>query len=97
MELNHQILEIWIINMNSFVARLIILIMILVVGASCSTLTTGSAVKAGFESEEESWLSRKIPGVKALSNMIPPPTDARLKWDQYNKDKQKDPSKVDGF
>lgn len=83
--------------MKLFVARFAVLVMVTVLGTSCSTLSTSNAVKASFDTEEESWLSRKIPGVKALSNMIPPPTDARLKWDQYNKNKQKDTTKIDEF
>lgn len=83
--------------MKLFVAKLVVLTMVTVMGASCSSLKMGSAVKAGFDSEEESWLERKIPGVKSLSNMIPPPSEARLKWDQYNKNKTKDASKADEF
>ena len=36
--------------------------------------------------DEESWASRYIPGVRAVSKFIPPPSDARKKWDdRYNK------------
>ncbi len=95
MDIYHQHLEIQVFNMKLFVARFLVLIVFLALAASCSTLNSGNAVKANFESEEESWLSRKVPGFKSLSNMIPPPTDARLKWDQYNSNKQKDASKAD--
>jgi hypothetical protein len=52
---------------------------------SCSSLRLGSPVKAGFEAEEEGWASRNIPGVKKLSELIPPPTEARQKWDERQK------------
>jgi uncharacterized protein YunC (DUF1805 family) len=97
MDIYHQHLEIQVLNMKLFVARLMMLLILTAMVASCSSLNIGSAVKAGFDSEEESWLAKKIPGVKTLSNMIPPPTEARLKWDQYNNNKQKDASKSDEF
>lgn len=53
---------------------------------SCSALGPGKAVKAGFElQEEEGWASKYIPGVRAVSKFIPPPTDARLEWDKRQK------------
>ena len=30
---------------------------------------------------------RYIPGLKAISDFIPPPNEARLKWDEENKKK----------
>lgn len=56
---------------------------------SCTTLRAGAPVKAGFEAEEPGWALRHIPGLKALSNLIPPPTDARLKWDEWQKGKNR--------
>lgn len=52
---------------------------------SCSGLRLGSPVKAGFEAEEEGWATRNIPGVKKLSELIPPPNEARQKWDERKK------------
>ncbi|MBI5252114.1 MAG: hypothetical protein HY912_21680 [Desulfomonile tiedjei] len=52
---------------------------------SCSSLRLGSPVKAGFEADEEGWASRNIPGVKKLSDLIPPPNEARQKWDDQRK------------
>lgn len=55
----------------------------LVCASACSSLRSGNAVKASFETEEtEGWLARKVPGIKTLSNIIPPPNENRLKWDQ---------------
>jgi hypothetical protein len=63
--------------------------------SSCSTLRSGSAVKAGydadkpvFDAEEGGWAYRNIPGVKALSNFVPPPNEARTKWDEWQKKRQ---------
>ncbi len=98
MDVCHQHLEIQVLIMKMFVARLVMIMAIAVLGSSCSTLTASTAMKASYDTEEDSWLSRKIPGVKSLSNMIPPPTDARLKWDQYNdKNKKPDTAKSDEF
>jgi hypothetical protein len=33
----------------------------------------------------EGWASKYIPGWKKLSGILPPPTDARRKWDQWQK------------
>ncbi len=58
---------------------------------SCTALGPGKAVKAGFElQEEEGWASRYIPGVRAISKFVPPPTEARLEWDKRMK-RQTDP------
>lgn len=58
---------------------------------SCSGLRSGNtAVKASYEAEEnEGWMKRKIPGLKTLSDLVPPPNEARIKWDQRNR-KQSD-------
>ncbi|MEW6349652.1 MAG: hypothetical protein AB1646_11370 [Thermodesulfobacteriota bacterium] len=34
---------------------------------------------------QASWASRHIPGWRALTAYLPPPTDARMKWDEYYK------------
>lgn len=64
-------------------------IAILPLVTSCTTIRAGSPVKAGFEAEEPSWALRYIPGLKTLSDLIPPPTEARMKWDEWQKDKNK--------
>ncbi|MGO9568334.1 MAG: hypothetical protein ACLP5H_12405 [Desulfomonilaceae bacterium] len=63
--------------------------------SSCSTLRSGNPVKAGydvekpaFDAEEGGWVYRNVPGVKALSNLVPPPSEARTKWDEWQKKKQ---------
>lgn len=58
---------------------------------SCSGLRGGNpAVKAAYEAEDdEGWAKRNIPGLKTLSDLIPPPNEARIKWDQRNR-KQSD-------
>lgn len=54
--------------------------------SSCATTGTADFIKAGFEEEEpEGWASRYIPGVKTLSKLIPPPSEARIKWDEQQK------------
>jgi hypothetical protein len=62
--------------------------------SSCSTLRSGNPVKAGyapekpaFDVEEGGWAYRNIPGVKALSDFVPPPNEARTKWDESQKKK----------
>lgn len=95
MDIYHQHPEMQVFIMKLFVARFAVLMMIAVLGSSCSTLTASSAVKASFDSEEDSWLAKKIPAVKSLSNMIPPPSEARLKWDQYNQGKRNENSKAE--
>jgi hypothetical protein len=52
---------------------------------SCSTTQVGTPVKAGYEVEKPSWPMRYIPGLKAVSDFIPPPNEARLKWDEAQK------------
>jgi hypothetical protein len=52
---------------------------------SCSTMRVGAPVKAGYEVEEPSWALRYIPGLKAVSDFIPPPNEARMKWDEAQK------------
>lgn len=54
---------------------------------SCSTLQVGAPVKAGYEVETPSWPMRYIPGLKAISDFIPPPNEARQKWDEAQKRK----------
>jgi len=55
----------------------------------------GSPVKAGYDSkkaaldaEEEGWASRNIPGIRSLSKFVPPPNEARTKWDEWQKKRQ---------
>jgi hypothetical protein len=64
--------------------------------SSCSSLGPGTAVKAGFSNTagpsdrraampdpDEGWAERYIPGWKKLNDSLPPPTEARTKWDQW--------------
>jgi hypothetical protein len=67
-----------------FVAAMMALILL----SSCSTLRVGAPVKAGYEVEEPSWALRYIPGLKAVSDLIPPPNEARMKWDEAQKKKE---------
>jgi hypothetical protein len=67
-----------------------ILSLVAVVGlfllASCSTVKWAVPAGAGTDMDDESWASQYIPGVRALSNFVPPPTEARIQWDeQYKK------------
>ncbi len=61
-------------------------VMVLFLLASCSAVKWAVPAGAGADMDEESWASRYIPGVRAASNFIPPPTEARIRWDErYNK------------
>jgi hypothetical protein len=80
--------------MKSIPAFSLAIILSLTLLASCSTLRSGIPVKAGYDTEkaglnsdEEGWASRNIPGMRALSNFIPPPNEARTKWDDWQKKK----------
>jgi hypothetical protein len=80
--------------MKSISALCLSIILSLLLLASCTTLRSGIPVKAGFDAEkpgfdidDEGWASRNIPGVRALSNLIPPPNEARTKWDDWQKKK----------
>lgn len=47
-----------------------------------------SAAEAGSGPPAPSWAARYIPGWKWISDAIPPPTDARIKWDErYNRNR----------
>ena len=63
---------------------------------SCTHLRSGTAVKAGFDADsppgavgldslapKESWASRHVPGWKAVQRLLPPPTEARRKWEDH--------------
>ncbi len=72
------------------------IILSLILLASCSTLRSAIPVKAGYDTEkagfdadEQGWASRHIPGVRALSNFVPPPNEARTKWDEWQKKKDR--------
>lgn len=53
---------------------------------SCTGLRLGNPVKASYEREaEDGWILKYIPGLKALSNIVPPPSDARKEWDERQK------------
>ncbi len=61
---------------------------------SCSTLRSGNPVKAGYEADnKQGWASKYIPGVKSVSQFIPPPSDARNNWDRWY-EKRKEPWKT---
>ena len=61
-------------------------LMVLTFTTSCSSLRSGNAVKVAYEANEnDGWMTRKIPGLKTLSNLIPPPSEATVTWDQPQK------------
>ncbi|MGB9618373.1 MAG: hypothetical protein ACP5M0_07385 [Desulfomonilaceae bacterium] len=69
--------------MNRFLGIALVWVLVLFLAASCTSLRSGNAVKAAFDANEsDGWLSRHIPGVKKLSEIIPPPNEARKQWDQ---------------
>jgi uncharacterized protein YceK len=81
-------------KISGFVA--IALIVALPLFSSCSSLRSGTAVKAGYDVEEkipdraldqmaadQGWAARYIPGWKAVGKLIPEPTEARMSWDNW--------------
>lgn len=54
--------------------------------SSCASTGTPTFMKAGFDrQDDEGWASKYIPGIGALSRLVPPPSEARLKWDEQQK------------
>jgi hypothetical protein len=69
--------------MNRLLGIALVVILVLFLAASCTSLRSGKAVKAAYDANEsDGWMSRHIPGVKKLSEIIPPPNEARKQWDQ---------------
>ena len=54
---------------------------------SCSAVKWAVPAKAGSDMDEDSWALRYIPGLKAMSDFVPPPNDARMQWDERYKSK----------
>ncbi len=54
---------------------------------SCSAVKWAVPAKAGADMDDESWAVRYIPGLKAASDFIPPPTEARMQWDERYRNK----------
>jgi hypothetical protein len=71
--------------MKLSVVILAVAVLVMPLLTSCSTLRTGNPLKAGYAPEEEGWLSRNVPGIRKLSEVIPPPSEARQKWDEQGK------------
>ncbi len=46
--------------------------------------------------KQQNWASRHIPGWKALASFLPPPTEARMKWDEYYKSQRRAKGSQDG-
>jgi uncharacterized protein YceK len=72
------------------------LIVALALLSSCSSLRSGTAVKAGYDAEEKvpdrasdqpganrGWAARHIPGWKTVGTLVPEPTEARTNWDNW--------------
>jgi hypothetical protein len=55
---------------------------------SCSAVKWAVPAGAGADMDDESWASRYIPGVKAISNFVPQPTEARVQWDERYKKRE---------
>jgi hypothetical protein len=73
-----------------------ILVLVLALLTSCATLRLSNPLKvtpvvkegephrAAYQAaSEEGWAARYIPGWKKLSDLIPPPNEARKDWDQW--------------
>lgn len=72
--------------MKRYAVLVFAVVLFLSLTISCSTIQGFKTVKAGYDTEdEEGWASKYIPGVRAVSKFIPPPTDARKKWDERYK------------
>ena len=52
---------------------------------SCSAVKWAVPAKAGGDMDEDSWALRYIPGLKAVSDFVPQPTEARLQWEERYK------------
>lgn len=55
---------------------------------SCTGLAvrpTGAPVQAGYDADKPGWAERYIPGFRRVVNLLPPPTEARIKWDERMK------------
>jgi hypothetical protein len=53
---------------------------------SCASTGATTFMKAGFEQQDnEGWASKYLPGISFLSKLLPPPTEARLEWDERQK------------
>jgi hypothetical protein len=81
--------------MKKLVVAALTALVILPLASSCTAVRSGVPVKAAFDSpakagvpvDERGWASRYIPGVRAISNLVPEPSEARVKWDEYYKKK----------
>jgi hypothetical protein len=82
--------------MGVFMKRFLPLLVIGLLGVpllnGCTTMRSGKAVPAAYESEKQGSVTKYIPGLQSLSNLLPPPSEARTNWDQWYK-KQSDPWK----
>jgi hypothetical protein len=75
------------------IGRLVALMVLLSVPlvTSCTALSArpaGKPVPAGYEPDKPGWAEKYVPGLKRVSNLLPPPTEARLKWDERMKRQQ---------
>jgi hypothetical protein len=83
--------------MNKKLVPAVAALAILPVVSSCTTFRSGAPVKAVFDApaksggptgvsaDEEGWASRYIPGVRAISRIVPQPSESRVKWDEWYK------------
>lgn len=53
--------------------------------SSPTELPTDVKSAQGNSEEKEGWAERNIPGWKTLAALLPPPNEARQKWDEFNK------------
>jgi len=67
------------------ISTLSLAVVALLVLSSCSAVKWATPATAGSDMDDESWASRYIPGVRAVSNFIPPPTEGRILWDEHYK------------
>lgn len=65
--------------------------------SSCSSMQTSAIRPAGYETEKTGWIQKNLPSLETLSNMIPPPTEARNKWDEIQKRQRDGARNEEGF
>lgn len=79
--------------MNKLRVPAVAALVILPLVTSCTGFRAGTPTKAAFDapakagapSEVQGWASKYIPGVRAISQLVPQPSESRLKWDEWYK------------
>lgn len=70
-------------SLGCAVLMLIVSVFFLTGCAALSLRRDAVPVQARYEPDSPTWAERYLPGVKWLANLLPPPTEARIKWDEH--------------